>query len=96
MNESYLCNKLTLFKLIYEISLNVLVVTSDPSRPLSLLPFSVLFNPLRSYVHTFTMLFTMKPVTLVAASIGPDKFAIAVLLIINIFSNVEPAVTPSE
>ena len=94
--KEILSNKLTLFKLILDISLNVLVVAADPSRSLSLLPFSVLFYALRCYVHPFTMLFTMQPVSLVATTIWPHKFAITVLLVVDVLTNVQSAVTPSE
>ena len=68
----------------------------DPSDPLSILPLSLSLLSIVTHIHTNAMLFTISPAALIHATIGPDEFALAVLLVLEVLSDVLSLVGPRE
>jgi hypothetical protein len=74
----------------------LLISVVDPSNSLAMLPFSVLLFALSIDIHTTTMLLALVPGTDVFATVGPFKCPIALLHIVNVVSDIPPAIRPCE
>jgi hypothetical protein len=75
---------------------SVVAFSSDPSDPFSIFPLSILFPSKVSHVDPFAVLLAVKPIPFVGAPIRPDKFSVALLLVLNILSDILASIGPGE
>jgi hypothetical protein len=71
-------------------------IFANPPDSLAVFPFAELFCALASDINTFAVLLPALPVSLVAATVGPKELSVALLLIINVLSNIFSSVSPGE
>ena len=74
----------------------LLISVFNPSNSLAMLPFSVFLFALSIDIHTATMLLALVPGTDVFATVRPFECPIALLHVINIVSDIPPAIGPCE
>lgn len=61
-----------------------------------MLPFSVLLFSLSIDIHSATMLLALVPCTYIFATVGPFECSIALLHVVNVVSDIPPAIGPCE